>query len=98
MAELLRLEGEFVLASAFTGASEIAEKTFMESIAIARREGTRSWELRTAMSLARLLCAENRADEARTILGEIYDRFDEGFGTADLRTAGAMIEKLSRRQ
>ena len=80
------------------GAAEIAEKRFKESLSIARRDGTRSWELRTAISLARLWSSQNRAEEASALLRERYDMFDEGFDTEDLRTAREMVERLSGSQ
>jgi predicted ATPase len=97
-AELLRLDGELVLVVTPAGAAEIAEKRFKESLSIARRHGTRSWELRTAISLARLWCSQNRVEEAFAMLRESYDMFDEGFDTEDLRTAREMVEILSGSQ
>jgi predicted ATPase len=93
-AELLRLKGEFMLLTGAAQASEMAERHFMESLSIARKAGARSWELRTAISLARLWSAENRAEEARALLFEVYKMFDEGFYTADLCTARMLLEKM----
>jgi predicted ATPase len=55
----------------------------------------KAWELRTTMSLARLLCDTGRRDEARTMLADIYNWFTEGFDTADLKDAKALLEELS---
>jgi predicted ATPase len=55
----------------------------------------KSWELRAAMSLARLLASEGRRDEARTKIAEIYNWFTEGFDTTDLKDAKALLDELS---
>ncbi|HXW84610.1 MAG TPA: hypothetical protein VEJ86_09420, partial [Candidatus Binataceae bacterium] len=73
-----------------------AEQHFRKAIGVARKQGAKSWELRATMSLARLLCDTNRRDEARTMLSEIYNWFTEGFGTADLKDAKALLVELSR--
>jgi predicted ATPase len=52
------------------------------------------WELRSATSLARLKVKQGRGDEARQILGPVYERFTEGFETTDLRAARALLESL----
>jgi len=95
-AELLRLEGELRLAGSpedLAGAREC----FRRAIDIARRQEARSWELRAAMSLARLLAAEGERDEARRTLADVYTSFTEGFDTADLREASALLEELTSR-
>jgi len=61
---------------------------------LARRQGALAWELRTAVSLARLKVRQGRQDIARQILAPVYDRFTEGFETADLRSARTMLEAL----
>jgi tetratricopeptide (TPR) repeat protein len=93
-AELYRLKGELLLLQNASGATE-AESCFREAIGIARRQQAKSWELRATMSLARLLAKHGRRDEARAILAEIYDWFTEGFDTADLKDAKALLEQLS---
>jgi tetratricopeptide (TPR) repeat protein len=93
-AELLRVKGEFMLRAGVAGASEMAEQHFMQSLSAAKKNGARSWELRTAISLARLWCTQNRAKEARAVLFEAYKMFDEGFGTADLVAARTLLEKV----
>jgi predicted ATPase/DNA-binding winged helix-turn-helix (wHTH) protein len=93
-AELLRVKGEFMLRAGVAGASEMAERHFMESLFAAKKNGARSWELRTAISLARLWCTQNRAKEARAVLFDAYKMFDEGFDTADLVAARTLLEKV----
>ena len=72
-----------------------AERCFRTAIEIARRQSARSAELRATTSLARLLAKQGRRDEARTMLAEIYGWFTEGFDTADLKDAKALLEELS---
>jgi adenylate cyclase len=89
--ELLRLKGELRLAASpadVVGAFEC----FRQAIDIARRQQARSWELRATSSLARLLTAEGRCEESRRTLADIYGWFTEGFDTADLREAKALLE------
>jgi predicted ATPase len=71
------------------GQIELAEADFREAIVPAQKMSAKAWELRTTASLARLLASEERRDEARTILAEIYNWFTEGFDTADLKEASA---------
>ena len=89
MPEMLRLRGD--LAALQDGTSKRAESWFRQSIALARQHFSLSWELRTATSLARLLQAQGRSTEAQETVREVYDRFTEGFDTADLRTARSLI-------
>jgi predicted ATPase len=93
-AELYRLKGELLLLQNASGAAE-AESCFREAIEIAQRQRAKSWELRATMSLARLLASQGHRDEARTMLAEIYNWFTEGFDTADLKDAKALLEALS---
>jgi class 3 adenylate cyclase/tetratricopeptide (TPR) repeat protein len=72
-----------------------AERDFREAIELARRIGAKSHELRASISLARLLASQECRDEARTILAEIYNWFTEGFDTADLKEAKALLDELS---
>ncbi len=92
-AELLRLEGELRLAASPDDVAE-ASDCFRRAIEIARRQAARSWELRAALSLARLLVADGRRDEARRTVAGVYDWFTEGFDTADLQDAKAFLEAL----
>jgi predicted ATPase len=90
--ETLRVRGELRRAK---GQAELAEADFRDSIAIARDMGAKSWELRTTMSLAHLLCDTHRSDEARTMLAEVYGWFTEGFDTPDLKAAKALLDELA---
>jgi predicted ATPase len=73
-----------------------AESCFQHAIEVARKQSAKSWELRATMSLARLLRHTGRRDEARALLAEIYNWFTEGFDTADLKEAKALLDELSR--
>ena len=72
-----------------------AEQCFRTAIEIARRQSARSEELRATTSRARLLAKQGRCDEACTMLAEIYGWFTEGFDTADLKDAKALLDELS---
>jgi tetratricopeptide (TPR) repeat protein len=72
-----------------------SEKCFRRAIEIARGQSAKWWELRATVSLARLLRYTSRPDEARTMLAEIYNWFTEGFDTADLKEAKALLDELS---
>ena len=61
---------------------------------MARKQGAKSWELRATTSLARLLASLGHREEARTMLAEIYNWFTEGFDTADLKEAKALLDEL----
>src|SRR5215471_9231077 len=91
-AELLRIKGELISMGSgpYTGRS--AEDYFGRAIDWARNQGALSWELRAATSLARLMRDRNGSREARDLLVSVYDRFTEGFATADLKAARALLE------
>jgi predicted ATPase len=72
-----------------------AEQCFRTAIEIARRQTARSPELRATTSLARLLAKQGRRDEAHAMLAEIYGWFTEGFDTADLKDAKALLDELA---
>ena len=74
-----------------------AEACFLKAIEISRRQQAKSLELRATMSLARLWQAQGKRKEAWARLAEIYDWFTEGFDTADLRDAKALLDELSTR-
>ena len=93
-AEMRRLRGELLLNSGDDAEIE-ADQSFRFAIEVARSRGAKSLELRATTSLARLLCDTNRRDEARTMLAEIYNWFTEGFDTADLKDAKALLEELA---
>jgi predicted ATPase len=91
-AEIYRLKGELLLDS--NGRSE-AETCFRHAIDIAHRQSAKSLELRAVTSLSRLLQKQGKKEEARQILADIYGWFSEGFDTADLKDAKALLEELS---
>ena len=62
-----------------------------QALDVARRQGALAWQLRAAMSLARLWRGQQRVSQARKLLGPVYRRFTEGFGTADLIAAKALL-------
>ncbi len=93
-AELLRLGGELSLRRDSSSVSA-AERSFRTAIGVARKQEAKSLELRTTMSLARLLAKQGNRDEARAMLAEIYNWFTEGFDTADLKDAKALLEALA---
>jgi predicted ATPase len=72
-----------------------ARSCFQRAIEIARNQNAKSWELRATMSLVRLLNEQGKRDEARTLLAEIHGLFTEGFDTADLKDAKALLDQLS---
>jgi hypothetical protein len=94
VAELLRIKGELVLSEGGPDAAETAEDHFGQAVDWARRQGALSWELRAATSLARLWRDQNRTRAAREILAAVYDRFTEGFETADLKAARLLLDGL----
>jgi predicted ATPase len=94
IAELLRIKGDLILIQGGTTAAAAAEGLFSEASEWARRQGALSWELRTAISFARLRLGQGRPGEARRILLPVYDQFTEGFGTADMLSARQLLECL----
>ena len=90
--DALRLRGELRLKQ---GQTELAEADFREAIGLAQKMGAKAWELRATTSLARLLAKQRRRSEARTMLAEIYGWFTEGFDTADLKDAKALLDELN---
>jgi predicted ATPase/DNA-binding winged helix-turn-helix (wHTH) protein len=94
VAEFLRIKGELVLRQGAPQAAMAAEQYFLRSLDWARRQGALSWELRTSTSLARLQHDQGRTAEARSLLQSVYNRFSEGFETADLKTAKAYLDSL----
>jgi predicted ATPase len=91
-AEVRRLKGELQLQRDLDAAR--ASQCFQSAIEVARRQSAKSMELRATTSLARLLASQGRGAEARTMLAEIYGWFTEGFDTADLKQAKALLEQL----
>jgi predicted ATPase len=94
LAEAYRLQGELLLRQAVPDAAQ-AEACFQQALAVARRQQAKSWELRAATSLSRLWQRKGKRDEARELLAPIYGWFTEGFDTADLQEAKALLEELT---
>ncbi|MGC1678854.1 MAG: hypothetical protein WA740_15105, partial [Candidatus Binataceae bacterium] len=93
-AEVHRLKGELLLAQRASNVAD-AERYFRTAIEIARKQHAKSWELRATTSLARVLKKQRKRDKARAMLAEIYGWFTEGFDTADLKDAKALLEELA---
>ena len=93
-AECYRVQGELLLMQAIPDAPQ-AEACFQQALAIARRQQARSWELRAAMSLSRLWQQQGKRAEAYELLAPIYGWFTEGFDTADLQEAQALLAELA---
>jgi predicted ATPase/DNA-binding winged helix-turn-helix (wHTH) protein len=94
LAELLRTKGELHLLERVPIAVETAEKCFHRALDVARDQGALSWELRSAMSLARLWHGQQRVSHARKLLAPVYRRFTEGLATADLIAAKALLASV----
>ena len=93
-AEVHRLAGEVALKSPPPDATK-AEAYFQRALAVARQQQARSWELRAAMSLARLWRDQGKVQQARELLAPVYGWFTEGFDTRDLKEAKALLEELA---
>jgi predicted ATPase len=93
-AELLRIKGELLLLKGEPGAAAAAEVHFRQALDWARQQGALSWELRAATSLARLLRDQGRSPDALALLQPVYDRFSEGFDTADLKAARTLLDAV----
>ena len=94
LAEAYRLQGELLLRQARPDASQAAA-CFQQALAVARRQQAKSWELRAALSLSRLWQRQGKRTEARELLAPIYGWFTEGFDTADLQEARALLTALA---
>jgi predicted ATPase len=93
-AELYRLRGHLLIGSPSPDQAE-AEACFRKALTIAREQGTRGFELRAAVSLARLLSDQGRRTEAHDLLAPAYGWFNEGFDTQDLKEAKALLAELA---
>jgi predicted ATPase len=93
-AEVHRTAGEIVLKSPQPDAAK-AEACFERALAVARHQQAKSWELRAAMSLARLWRDQGKVQQARELLAPVYGWFTEGFDTRDLQEAKALLEELA---
>ena len=94
MAELSRLKGLLLLKQAIPDASQ-AEVCFHRALDIARQQEAKSWELRAAISLARLWRHQGKCSEAHELLSSVYDWFTEGFGSGDLQDAKTLLGELA---
>jgi predicted ATPase len=90
-AELYRHKGWLLTGR---GQPEAAEELYRKALSIAEEQGAKLWELRAAVSLARLRRDQGRQAEARDLLGPIYSWFTEGFGTPDLKDAKALLDEV----
>jgi predicted ATPase len=90
-AELYRHKGQLLLRQ---GHSEVAEELYSKALNIAQEQEAKLWELRAAMSLARLRRDQGRPTEARHLLAPVYGWFTEGFDTPDLKDAKALLDEL----
>jgi predicted ATPase len=95
MAEVLRIKARLLLATGRAKAEEI-EAILVSSLQIARQQRARCWELRASCDLARLWQGQGRGEKALKLLQSVYDQFTEGFDTAELRDAKALMGSLRR--
>ncbi|MBR0859940.1 ATP-binding protein [Bradyrhizobium liaoningense] len=95
VAELWRIKGELLLHPGEYHSVAGAEQAFEKAFEVARGQGALFWELRTAISLARLWTSQSRPADARQVLDSVYGKFTEGFEIADLKRARAMMAQLS---
>jgi predicted ATPase len=93
-AEIHRLKGELLLKQDDSKSVE-AQSCFQSAIDIARKQSAKILELRATMSLARLLASQGRRGEARAVIADVYNWFTEGFDTADLKDAKALLDELA---
>lgn len=96
--EILRVKAERLIREGGPEAASSAEALLQRAHQTAQRQGARAWELRTAMSLARLWNELGRVAQAQNILSAIYDQFTEGFETADLKAARQLLQQLAMRE
>jgi predicted ATPase len=92
-AHLLRLKGQALLVLSPEHAAE-AETCYQQALTVSRKQGARLWELRAAVSLARLWAAQGKRREGHDLLAPIYGCFTEGFDIADLKEAKALLDEL----
>ena len=94
-AEVYRIAGEIALLKSPEPDAAKAEAYFERALAVAREQQAKSWELRAAMSLARLWRDQGKPQQARELLAPVYGWFTEGFDTLDLKEAKALLEELA---
>jgi predicted ATPase len=93
-AELYRLKGELLLQQSSNNQAD-AETCFQQAISIARSQQAKSWELRAATSLSKLWHQQGKRQKAYDLLAPVYNWFTEGFDTADLQDAKALLDELA---
>ena len=93
-AEVNRIAGEIALMSPQPDAEEV-ELCYERALTVARQQQAKSWELRAAMSMARLWRDQGKRDAARDLLASVYGWFTEGFDTRDLKEAKALLDELA---
>ena len=93
-AEVHRIAGKSRCMSPEPDAAK-AEAYFERALAVARQQQAKSWELRAAMSMARLWRDQGKPQQARELLAPVYGWFTEGFDTRDLKEAKALLEELA---
>jgi predicted ATPase len=91
-AELYRVRGDLLH---MQGDDPEAEVSYRKAIEVARRQQTKSWELRATTSLCRVLQTQGKGEEAMPLVAEVYGWFTEGFDTPDLREARELLQELS---
>jgi predicted ATPase len=91
LSELLRIKSQILIAR---HERESALSCLTESLTVARAQSALAWELRSTIAMARMLCEDGQREQARHTLAVVYDRFTEGFETADLKRARALFEEL----
>jgi predicted ATPase len=93
-AEVHRIAGEIALMSPEPDAAK-AEAYLERALAVARKQQAKTWELRAAISVARLWRDQGKPQQAREVLAPVYGWFTEGFDTSDLKEAKALLDALS---
>jgi predicted ATPase len=94
-AELHRIRGDWMMLSCGHEQPREIELCYQRAIEIARQQNAKMWQLRAAMSMARLWCDQGKRDEARDLLAPVYGWFTEGFDTLDLKEAKALLDELT---
>jgi len=97
MPDMLRVKGEVLILSNSPDLSQ-AEKSFRQSLELAQTQGALGYELRTAVSLARLWLQQGRSSESRDLLAPVYAQFSEGFNTYWLTAARELLNEVTSRQ
>jgi predicted ATPase len=93
-ADIHRIAGQIALRSSEPDAAK-AEAHFARALAVARQQQAKSWELRAAMSMARLWREQGKRQQARDLLAPVYGWFTEGFDTLDLKEAKKLFDELN---